>query len=56
MVNNHPANTGDAGEQVPSLGSDRGNGISFQYSCRKIPWIEEPGGPQSMGSQGVGHD
>ena len=22
----------------------------------KIPWMEEPGGPQSMGSQRVGHD
>ena len=22
----------------------------------KIPWIEEPGRLQSMGSQGVGHD
>ena len=22
----------------------------------KIPWIEEPGGIQSMGSQRVGHD
>jgi len=22
----------------------------------KIPWIGEPGGLQSMGSQGVGHD
>ena len=22
----------------------------------KIPWMEEPGGPQSMGSLGVGHD
>ena len=22
----------------------------------KIPWIEEPGGPQSMGSRRVGHD
>ena len=22
----------------------------------KIPWTEEPGGPQSMGSLGVGHD
>ena len=21
----------------------------------RIPWTEEPGGPQSMGSQGVGH-
>ena len=23
--------------------------------ARKIPWIEEPGGPQSMGLQRVGH-
>ena len=22
----------------------------------KIPWVEEPGGLQSMGSQAVGHD
>ena len=22
----------------------------------KIPWMEEPGGPQSMGLQRVGHD
>ena len=22
----------------------------------RTPWIEEPGGPQSMGSQKVGHD
>ena len=22
----------------------------------RIPWTEEPGGPQSMGSQGVGHN
>ena len=22
----------------------------------RIPWTEEPGGLQSMGSQGVGHD
>ena len=22
----------------------------------KIPWTEEPGGLQSMGSQGIGHD
>ena len=22
----------------------------------KIPWIEDPGGPQSMGSQRVAHD
>ena len=22
----------------------------------KMPWMEEPGGPQSMGLLGVGHD
>ena len=33
-----------------------GNGTPFQYSCRKIPWTEEPGRLQSMGSRRVGHD
>ena len=28
----------------------------FQYSYWKIPWIEEPGGLQSMGSQKIRHD
>ena len=28
---------------------------SSTLAC-KIPWMEEPGGLQSMGSQGVGHD
>ena len=36
--------------------SREGNGIPLQYSCRKIPWTEEPGGLQSMGSLRVGHD
>ena len=26
------------------------------HSCREIPWTEEPGGLQSMGSQRVGQD
>ena len=33
-----------------------GNGNPLQYSCLEIPWTEEPGGLQSMGSQRVGHD
>ena len=33
-----------------------GSGTPLQYSCWKIPWTEEPGGLQSMGSQRVGHD
>ena len=28
----------------------------LQYSCLENPWTEEPGGPQSTGSQGVGED
>ena len=33
-----------------------GNGNPLQYSCWQIPRTEEPGGLQSMGSLGVGHD
>ena len=33
-----------------------GNGNPFQYSCLEIPWMEEPGRLQSMGSLRVGHD
>ena len=28
----------------------------FSILALVIPWTEEPGGLQSMGSQGVGHD
>ena len=35
----------------------KGHGSPLQYSCLgNIPWTEEPGGPQSMGSQRVGLD
>ena len=40
--------------RVSSLGE--GNGNPLQYSCLEIPWTEEPGRLQSMGSLGVGHD
>ena len=33
-----------------------GNGTPFQYFAWKIPWKEEPGRLQSMGSLRVGHD
>ena len=33
-----------------------GNDNPLQYSCWKIPWTEEPGRLQSMGSQRIGHD
>ena len=43
------------------LGSERspggGHGNPLQYSCLgESPWTEEPGGPQSMEWQRVGHD
>ena len=33
-----------------------GNGNPLQYSSLEIPWTEEPGRLQSMGSQRVGHN
>ena len=46
--------------QVLSLGREDPleKGISTHSSVLawKIPWIEEPGGLQSMGSQRIGHD
>ena len=40
---------------IPRLGGSLGGGNDnlLQYS---LPWTEEPGGLQSMGSQRVGHD
>jgi len=32
------------------------NGTPLQYTYLEIPWTEEPGGLQSMGSQRVRHD
>ena len=50
-------NAGDLGS-IPGSGRSpgEGNGTPLQYSCLKIPWTEEPGRPQSMGWQRVGHD
>ena len=43
---------------IPGLGRSPGGGHGnlLQYSCLEVPWTEEPGGLQSMGSQRVGHD
>ena len=60
MVKNLPASAGDAGDAglIPGLGRSpgEGNGNPPQYLAWRIPWTEEPGGLQSMRSQGVGHD
>ena len=54
-----PHNAGDWG-LIPGSGRYLGEGNSnpLQYSCLEnpIPWTEEPGGLQFMGSQRVGHD
>ena len=59
VVKNLPVNAEDARD----VGSIPGLGISFrewhgnplQYSSWGIPWMEDPGRQQSMGSQRVGH-
>ena len=47
-------NAGDLGS-IPGSGRSPGEGISSILAW-KIPWTEEPGRVQSMGSQRVGHD
>ena len=59
MVKNLPANAGDLRDAglIPGLGrsSGGGHGNPPQYSWR-IPWTEEPGRLQSMGSHRVRHN
>ena len=63
MVKNLPANAGDARDAedwVRSLGQEdpQKEEMASHSSILawEIPWTEEPGGLQSMGSQRVGHD
>ena len=35
---------------------EKGMATHSSILARRIPWTEEPGGPQSMGLQKVGHD
>ena len=50
-------NVGNLGS-MPGLGKSPGKGMATHSSTLAwtIPWIEEPVGLQSMGSQRVGHD
>ena len=45
--------------KVRSLGQkdplEKGMATHSSILAQRIPWTEEPGGPQSMGSQRVGH-
>ena len=60
VVKNLPAVQGAMGDVglIPWLGRSPGggHGNALQYSCLQIPQTEEPGGPQSMGLQRIGHD
>ena len=60
MVKNPPANSGDVRDKVSMLESGRvpgeGHDNPLQYSCLENPWVEDPGGLQSIGSQRIRHD
>ena len=60
MVKNPFANAGDARVMGSIPGSERspreGNGNPSRIIAWKIPWTEDPGGLQSMGSERVRHD
>ena len=55
LVKNLPVNAGDIRESgsIPGLGRSPGeeNGNPLSILAWRIPWTEEPGGLQSMGSQ-----
>ena len=52
-----PANAGDTGS-IPELGRAPGEEMATHSSLPawEVPWTEESGGLQSMGSPRVGHD
>ena len=60
MVRNPPAMQESRQMQVQSLGGkdplEDGMANHCSLLAWRIPWTEEPGGLQSMGSQRVGHD
>ena len=59
VVKNLPVHAGDARDvgSVPGPGRspDGGHGNPLSILAWRIPWTEEPGGLQSMGSQRVAH-
>ena len=57
MVKNLPANDGGAGS-IPGCEDSLEKGVAPHSSVLawRIPWTEEPGRLQSMGSQRVRHD
>ena len=60
MVKNPPANAGDIGDIGLILEQkdppEEEMATHFSILAWRIPWTEEPGGLESMGSQRVRHD
>ena len=60
MVKNPPANAGDVRDvgSIPGLGRSLEEGMATHSNSLawRIPWTEESGGLQSLGTQRVGHD
>ena len=60
MLKNTPANAGDMGDMglIPRSGRSPGKEMATRSNILawRIPWTEEPGGLQSMGSQRVGRN
>ena len=60
VVKNPPANAGDAGDSssIPGWEDPLEKAVATHSSILAwgTPWTEEPGGLQSTGSPGVGHD
>ena len=59
VVKNPPANAGDIRDVGPLGWEDGPEEEMTTHSsilAWRIPWTEEPGGPQSMGSQRVRYD
>lgn len=55
MVKNPPADAGDVGDTglIPGSGRAPEKGIAAHSSVPawRVPWAEEPAGPQSVGAQ-----
>ena len=60
VLKNLQANEGDVRDlgSIPGLGKplEEGMATHSRILAWRIPWTEEPGGLQSMGSQRVGHE
>ena len=60
VMKNPPASAGDARDAGSTLGQEdpleEGMATHSSILAWRIPWTEEPGGLQSMGSQRLKHD